>query len=90
MCEGEGEGMTRNIRVQDLPDQTGLPYNHPAHNVMLVCQINPDEHQWSANRNDYWSDDPYKILKCCQRNMLLVSKRTEYVEYRPDMTVDRK
>lgn len=58
------------IRVKDLKDQVNTPFPRPS-----LYRERCGEH-YSANKGDYFMADPDTIMKCCQKPMALVVRRT--------------
>lgn len=57
------------VRVSDLPKT-------PEHGVILRCLYCGGE--YSATRGDYFMADPNTVMKCHNRPMALVRRRTVY------------
>ena len=66
--------MAKSIRVRDLKDQIGSVGPRP----FLYCP--KCDAEYSANSGDYFMFSPDHIFRCHGVNMLLVTKRTMYVE----------
>ena len=62
------------VTVAMLKDQIGT--NGPR--ALLYCSKCGGE--YSANSGDYWNCSPDTVLKCCHKNLELVTKRTVYQE----------
>jgi len=66
--------MPRNhhIRVKDLPSIPPNAYPRP----LLLCPSCGGE--YSAHQGDYFASDPMTVIRCCNRPVRLVRKRTTF------------
>ena len=70
--------MSRAIKVKDLKNQIGISGNVVVNNPFLYCRKCGAE--YSANAGDYFMAPSDHVFKCCNVNMLLVKKHTQYEE----------
>ena len=60
------------VKIKDLKDQIGTT----GPRSFLYCRRCGNES--SGNAGDYWNAKPEYVFKCCNSNMLLVTKRPLY------------
>lgn len=66
--------MSRRITVGDLPEK-------PGPHTLLLCRKCGNE--YSATRGDYFILPKSRVMRCCGRNLVLVSGYRAYREARP-------